>query len=244
MQKYVLPVAIHADVHLSSEQKGIGVDASVGIPKALPVSYRAHAGATYYWQHYDDSYEGWETRFGGEWTFGGVVNYSGTTFSSGGTSQTTNMITIGGPFINFKYENDYMFGIGEYIPGVPAADGGDRYRTAAARLKVGPFKAGINLFTGDPGLSGASRETRIINGREHYVKNVNGDDPDKYRAGVFYIGLGPFRVGKNSEKNRNLFQNKFAHDILTHGKSPYFLVLDINPAWYFYFGSGTGNTLW
>jgi hypothetical protein len=159
VQKYVLPVAIHADVHLSSEQKGIGVDASVGIPKAVPVSYRAHAGATYYWQHYDDSYKGWETRYGGEWTFGGVVSYSGTTFNSGGTSQTTNMITIGGPFVNFKYENDYMFGAGEYFPGVPAADGGDRYRTAAARLKVGPFKAGVNMFTGDPGLDPDMRAT-------------------------------------------------------------------------------------
>jgi hypothetical protein len=83
VQKYVSPVAVHVDVHLfSSEQKGIGVDASVGIPKAFPVSYRAHAGATYYWQHYDDSYKGWETRYGGEWTFGGVVSYARSLYSS------------------------------------------------------------------------------------------------------------------------------------------------------------------
>ena len=238
VQKYVSPVAVHVDVHLfSSEQKGIGIDASVGVPKALPVSYRAHAGATYYWQHYDGSYEGWETRYGGEWTFGGVLSYSGTTFTSGETSQTTNMITLGNPFVNIKYENDYMFGAGKYFPGVPAADGGDRYRTAAARLKVGPFSVGVNLFTGDPGLDGLDRETKLINGREHYVENIYGDNPDKYRAGIFYVGVGPFKFGRNSERIRNTFQNRFAHDYITHGESPYFLWLDRDPEWYFYLGS-------
>jgi hypothetical protein len=72
----------------------------------------------------------------------------------------------------------------------------------------------------------------------------NGNDPDKYRSGVFYIGFGPIKIGRNSEKIRNTFQNKFAHDFLMGGESPYFLWLDKDPRWYFYFGSGTGNTLW
>ena len=247
VQKYVSPIALHIDMHLfSSEQKGIGADISIGLPKAVPISYRTHVGATYYWQHYDDSYEGWETRYGGEWTFGGVLSYSGTTFNSGGTSQTTNMLTLGGPFVNLKYENDYMFGAGKYFPGVPAADGGDRYRTAAARLKVGPFTAGVNMFTGDPGLDPDTRdrfEDENNNMRETYMAS-NGNNPDKYRAGVFYVGFGPFKIGRNSEKIRNTFQNKFAHDFLMGGESPYFLWLDRDPKWYFYFGSGTGNTLW
>jgi RHS repeat-associated protein len=245
VQKYLSPVAVHIDLHFSSEQKGIGADASIGVPKILPISYRAHAGATYYWQHYDGSFTGWETRNGGEWTLGGVINYSGTTFNSGETSQTTNMITFGGPFINLKYENDYMFDL--QLPGVPNADGGDRYRTSAVRLKYGPFTLGINLFTGDPGLQGEIRETFYdpdYNYRETYKENQYGDNPDKYRSGVLYVGFGPFKFGKNSENIRHLYQNQFAHDKLMKGESPYFKVLEKKPKWYFYFGTGTGNTLW
>jgi len=246
VQKYISPVAVKVDVHLiSSEQKGVGINASVGMPKLMPVSYRAHAGATYYWDYYDDSYKGWEKRYGGEWTFGGIVNYSGTTFISGETSQTLNSITIGTPFINFKYENDYMFNAGKYFIGVPAADGGDRYRTAAARLQLGFLKIGVNLFTGDPGLDKDDRLFPVINGRETYIIGKKGDDPDKYRAGVLYVGIGPMRIGRNSEKIRNTFQNKFAHDFMMGGDSPYFKVDKTrNPAWHFYLGTGTGNTLW
>ncbi|MFW5872356.1 MAG: FG-GAP-like repeat-containing protein [bacterium] len=245
-QKDISPIAVHVDLHLSNQQKGVGLDVSLGMPKMAPISYRTHGGATYYWGHYDNSYTGWETRHGGEWTFAHFLNYSGTTFNSGGTSQTTNMITIGGPFMNFKYENDYMFGLGEKIPFVPAADGGDRYRTAAARLKIGRFKAGVNLFTGDPGLN-ADLRPRFFdennNMRETYLETADAH-PDQYRAGIFYIGFGSFKIGRNSEKNRNIFQNKFAHDFMMGGESPYFLVLDRKPMWYFYFGTGTGNTLW
>ena len=218
----------------------------------MPISYRSHRGKTNHSKTYGTK-EGIELREGGEWTLFGVLNYSGTTFSSGETSQTTNMITIGIPFVNFKYENDYMFGLGEHIPYVPAADGGDRYRTAAARLQIGPYNAGINMFTGDPGLDSDNRLFPEINGRETYTISKNGDDPDKYRAGIFYIGFGSFRIGRNSEINRHIFQNQFAHDFMMGGESPYFRRLDELPTddpyytpnkWYFYFGSGSGNTLW
>jgi hypothetical protein len=42
----------------------------------------------------------------------------------------------------------------------------------------------------------------------------------------------------------NPLERGFAHDFIMGGESPYFKVLDIKPRWYFYFGSGTGNTLW
>ena len=252
IQKQISPVAFHVDIHLSSEQKGVGFDVSVGIPKCYPVSYRAHYGATYYWKYYDNSYRGWEQRYGGEWTFFSVLNYSGTTFKNGGEiDQTTNAITIGGPFFNVKYENDYMFDLGQYFPGVPSADNGDRYRTAAARIKAGPLTVGVNLFTGDPGRTWDERNPEPMDYPEYdiyqrmtYTLNESGDDPDKYRAGVFYVGIGPFRFGKNSEQIRHTYQNRFAHDFLMKGDSPYFKVLDIKPKWYYYFGSGTGNTLW
>jgi hypothetical protein len=243
IQKYISPIAFHINIHLSGQQKGIGFDVSVGIPKTIPISYRAHAGATYYWNHYDGSYSGWEKRYGGEWTLFGLVNYSGTTFISGETSQTTNMITLGVPLLNFKYENDFMWGIGEYIPGVPAADGGDRYRTSGVKLTVGPFPVGMNLFTGDPGLDPNNRPYRSINGHETYVSE-NGTSPNKYRAGVLYLQIGPIRIGRNTEGIRHLFQNRFAHDYLTGGDSKWFEVLDRRRKWYFYFGGGTGGTLW
>ena len=46
------------------------------------------------------------------------------------------------------------------------------------------------------------------------------------------------------ENIRHIFQNIFAHDIIMRGDSPYFKVLDRDPCWYFYNGTGTGNTLW
>lgn len=143
-----------------------------------------------------------------------------------------------------------MFDIGKYLPGVPNADHGDRFRSAAARIKLGELSVGVNLFTGDPGKEGGKdgiRETfddPEYGGRRTYVKNQYGDDPDKYRAGVFYVGLGSYKIGWNSEGIRHTFQNRFAHDFITQGESPYFKVLDIQPRFYFYYGTSTGNTLW
>jgi hypothetical protein len=83
VQKYVSPVALHIDVKLGTHQKGLGFDASIGFPKAAPLSYRFNYGKTYYWETYG-GHSGWETRKGGEWTLFGLVNYSGTTFSDVG----------------------------------------------------------------------------------------------------------------------------------------------------------------
>jgi hypothetical protein len=152
-------------------------------------------------------------------------------------SQTTNMITVGIPGLNIQYENDYMFGFS--MPGVPKADGGDRYRTAAVRINAGPFQIGLNMFTGDPGLDPDDRRYEIINGRKVYIEH-NGNDPNSHRAGVFYIGVGPFRFGRNSEQIRHLFQNRIAHG----NKYPWFEVLPGRRRWYWGFSTGTGNSLW
>ena len=110
---------------------------SVDIKKeTYPISYRFNYGKTYYWGTYG-GYSGWETRIGGEWTLLSFVNFSGTTFSGLGypREQTTNTITLGGPFINLKYENDTYLGKFK-LPGVPHGDPeSDAYRTAAARLR-------------------------------------------------------------------------------------------------------------
>lgn len=246
-QKYTQALALHLDLHLSSQQIGLGFDCSFGIPKKYGVSYRTNMGATYYWRFYDNSYSGMEYRLGGEWCAVSCIGYSGITYYQGREKQTTNSIILGTYWCSFAYENDYMFKLSKYIPLVPAADGGDRYRSAAARFRIGVFSVGVNLFTGDPGVDHDIRRTfedPDANGRETYTISANGDNPDEYRAGVFYVGLGPFKVGANSEQIRNFFQNKFAHDFLCRGDSPYFKVLDRPGHAYFYFGTETGNSLW
>lgn len=257
-QKHISPIAYHLDLHLSSQQMGIGFDVSVGMPKSNPYSLRFHTGATYYWHFYDNSYQGTEFRTGMEHCAGGLLGLSGTSFYHGREKdQTTNAIIIGDYSWNIIYENDYMFNLGNHLLFGFAADNGDRYRSAAAKIRIGPhFHTGVNLFTGNPGVDHEVRcieydpnvESRYYDyeagGRATYTTGANGENPNEFRAGVFYVGFGPFRIGGNSEQIRNTFQNKFAHDFLCKGDSPYFRVLDRPAQTYFYFGSGTGNTLW
>lgn len=246
-QKYTQAIALHLDLHLSTQQLGLGFDFSFGVPKKYGISYRSHIGATYYWRFYDNSYSGFEFRLGAEWCAASCIGYSGTTFYQKGGKQTTNSIIIGTYWCNFAYENDYLFNLGKYIPLVPAADNGDRYRSAAARFRVALFSIGVNIYTGDPGLDSGDRRTfndPEADGRETYTISANGDNPDEYRAGLLYVGLGPFKIGVNSEQVRNFFQNKFAHDLLCQSSSPYFKMLDRPTQTYFYFGTETGSTLW
>jgi hypothetical protein len=105
------------------------------------------------------------------------------------------------------------------------------------------------MFTGDPDVGGVFGSRYDIgnfdyteNGREYYTGNTALDP--SMRAGVLSFGFGPFRFGRNSEAIRHVFQNRFAHDILMGGDSYWFLPLDIPPSWFFYFGTGNGNTLW
>ena len=255
-QKYISPIAFHIDLHLSSQQTGIGADCSFGIPKSIPIAGRFHGGATYYWQFYDNSYQGMEYRAGMEWCFMGVVGISGTSFHQGERKQTTNAIILGTPQWSVTYENDYMFHLGDHLLMGFAADCGDRYRSAAAQIRIGLFEIGVNLFTGDPGVDHKYRRTFFdpsvsspyyddnAGGRETYTIGANGENPNQYRAGVFYVGFGPIRIGANNEQIRNVFQNQFAHDFLCKGDSPYFQILDRPGQFYFHFGGATGNSLW
>lgn len=247
VQKYISPLAFHIDLHLSTQQVGLGVDLSLGVPKKCAASYRCHWGVTYYCNFFDDSYTGFEFRLGAEWCLGSCIGYTGTTFFQGKRQQTTNAIILGNYFCNFTYENDYMFNIGKYIPFVPSADNGDRYRSAATRFRFAFFSVGVNIFTGDPGVDHDVRQTfndPDREGRETYTISANGDNPDEYRAGYWYAGVGPFKIGWNSEGVRDFLQNRFAHDWLCKKDSPYFKVLDRPGGLYFYFGTETGNTLW
>ena len=241
IQKAISPVAVKFSYGFGSTNH-FGVDVSLGLSGAP--SYRWHCGASYYFGgNAYGNYTGWETRTGAEFRVLPLVSISGTKFRAGEFSQITNKITIGDAHSNISYENDFMWGFNAVL-GRYKADHGDRFRTAAARIKAGPLSIGINLFTGDPGREGGIngvRQTDVINGHETYIIGKNGEDPDKYRAGVFYVGIGSLKVGWNSEGIRNCFQNKLIHE---PGGYPYFKVLDIEPRFYFYYGTSTGNTLW
>jgi len=75
----------------------------------------------------------------------------------------------------------------------------------------------------------------------------NIDDPSQSH-GIFYLGFGPFRMGRDTENIRNTFQNRFAHDFLNGGSRgsayPWVLTLDRDPRWFFQFGWGNGSTLY
>ena len=259
IQKWISPVAVKGSfLPFGSNQAGIGIDASIGIPQVTPISFRVHGGVSYYWKNEDllgNDLSGWETRRGAEagiqsYLFAGLappglITISGTTYiSKWSGKQTTNLITVGGPFINMQYENDMKpEGIMNYIIplGIPKGDG-DRYRTAAAQIKLGPFSIGTNMITGDAGPD-RHLYTQDVEGGTIYLAN-DDYDPDKYRFGTFYFGVGPVRIGRNSENIRHVLQNKFAHDIMTGGETKWFKQLPLRPRWYWWFGFGSGGTLW
>ena len=62
------------------------------------------------------------------------------------------------------------------------------------------------------------------------------------------LGFGPFRIGWDSEKIRHTFQNRMAHDHLwkyNYGKVyPWVLDNGQDDSFFFYLGSGAGNTMW
>lgn len=240
IQKMVSPVAVHIDFTYGTHQKGLGIDVSIGLPQVLPISYRVNAGATYYWKN-DFTGKGWETRKGAEWGFfSGLVILGGTDYDSPGEEfdQTLQYARFGPPGLNIKYANDWFFDL--EIPGIPKADGGDRFRTGAGKLQIGPIHVGFNIFTGDPGLNKEDRDYKYINGVKTYVE-TNGNNPNKYRAGLGYVRFGPFSFGRDNENIRSYIQN----DIIHSRTGDYYF--DKLKGWpdrsYFQFGWGLGR-LW
>ena len=247
MQKLISPVAFKFNYGFGSTNH-FGVDVSLGLPGAP--SYRWHCGASYYFgKNVYGNYNGWETRTGSEISILPLASYSGTKFKAGKYTQITNKISVLiAPNFRATYENDFMWEMGTIV-GSYAADKGDRWRTAAVRLDFGPLSIGTNMFTGDPGHDDKIRNFELgeiydNEGNLHYYyTQLDALNPDE-RAGVLYVGFGSLRIGWNSEDIRHVFQNKFAHDCLTNGRARWFLPLDIRPTGYFYYGTGTGNTLW
>lgn len=253
VQKYISPVALHIDLRLGTHQKGIGFDFSVGVPKLSPVSYRFHYGKTYFWETYGGR-SGTEIRKGGEWTALGMFSFSGTTFS-GSTyplEQTTYMVTLGIPFSNIKYENDTYLSKFR-LPGMPSGNSkSDGYRTAAARMKFGPFSIGMILHTGytpNPLGDAKYKDTDGDGVNDAYIMTKGDIEDSSQSHGVLYFGFGPFKIGWDSEGIRHSFQNKLAHDGFNGGSrgdgypwvKPFW---DRSPKWFIQFGEGNGNSLY
>jgi hypothetical protein len=250
IQKRISPVALHFNINKSSGGGfNIGVEASVGLPQSMPFSYRWHYGASYYSSSsYDGGVSGYTSTNGKEVSYLGLLRLSSTQYHSKGedgssSSQTTGLVTIGAPGFNIKYQNDFQGTpalFRKLAIGMELGDDGDRWRTAALQINLGFSKFGFNLFTGDPGGVQAERSFSSIDGHDTY----DGGTSDKYRFGAVYYGFGPLRFGSNSEKNRHVIQNRFAHDFLQGGEAKWFRVLPRKPRFYWSFGTGYGSGLW
>jgi RHS repeat-associated protein len=196
---------------------GFGFNATLGF-NAGGFNAGVNFGGSYYTSAPGTGMSGFEGRFGygisqqaGTWAYAAIgIN----NFYSGETSQKTGFITLG-------YNKDYNYTFDNDILG----DGGDRFRTAGNRIRLGNFEVGLNMFTGDPGLK--KRSTGPGGPNETYITGPKGENPDKYRFGGFYIGYRSnrnsqnfYRAGANSEWIRERVQNYWIHKGITG--SPYF----------------------
>lgn len=162
------------------------------------------------------------------------------------------MVTLGTPFSNIKYENDTYLSKFR-LPGMPAGnEKSDGYRTAAARIKFGPFSMGMILHTGYTENPVGDAELEDLDGDGILETRImkKGDIEDSSQShGVLYFGFGPFKVGRDSEGIRHSFQNKLAHDGFNGGSrgsgypwvKPFW---DRSPRWFMQFGGGNGSTLY
>jgi RHS repeat-associated protein len=236
IQKYVSPVAFHVELNFGTNKSGVGLHTSIGVPQVSWFNARVHGGVEYNWKNHGIT-PGWEAQYGYELGVTPFVVVGVTHYNSPGEKfdQTIGHARIGVPFLNLKYANDYFYGL-------PGADNGDRYRTAALKIQIGFVDIGFNLFTGDPGLNENDREVNPRLGGKfgQYEIGKNGDNPDEFRTGALFVGIGPLKFGIDSEGVRNFIQNETVHDKVS--KSPYFKVLDRKNKFYFQFGGGNG--LW
>lgn len=203
------------NLFLGSYGRGLGLNA-ITTYTGSKGSLSAGVGSTYYLSDIGTGKPGLETRiFGGgtfnlskEWSLG----YYHTKFISGETSQYLGNVITSFKDWSFTFENDML------------GDFGDRYRTHASVLTYKDMSIGLNLFTGDPAKDKGLR--RIIEDDGMYGTYLlanDGEDPDKYRLGVFYFRYKIFRIGANSEYIRHWTQNRMIHDNV---KSPQFAMRD------------------
>ena len=249
-QKAVLPLAVRVDVKFGTHQNGLGFDASFGVPQMGLISYRAEAGATYYFSRYGGANRGWQIRNGGEWGFTPAFIYGGTRYrdyDKNGrkvTDQTVHQVTIGGPLRNFQYENDteHFF---DNLAGIPkrqdgGAIGADRLRTASGKFNFGIFELGFRLHTGQGERIEDEFDTNgdgIGDARAVTGGNLNEGE---WSHGIIALGFGPIKAGWDAEGIRHSLQNRLVHDYLSGGirgsEYPWIPRLNRKPRFFLQFG--------
>lgn len=245
-QKLISPFAVKFNLNPSNP----GIEASVGIPQIIPGSVRYHFGNSYGFGAYDGGVNGHASWYGTEVSYAfSLATLSSTKYISSGVDGTSTSQSLGGakfglPFAYIKYQNDWQPELFRGLAPGSFGDEGDRWRTAAVQLNVGGVKAGINLFTGDPGLVAKFRDGEEGTGL-HFDKTVyTTGSPNKYRVGNIYWGVGSIRRNFNNELNRHVIQNKFAHDYLQDSDAKHFQIMNFRFNRYWSFNNGYGTGLW
>lgn len=227
-QKYVSPFALNLDFRFGTHQRSIGFNVSYGVPKTMPYSKRWDQGSSYYWASYG-GYHGYEHRKGSEQSILGAYHWGDNGYESGEFTQTVGKRYFGIPsFFGADVSNDLW------------GDGGDRFRTSHQRINLFPFYIGGSVFTGDPGMEDlrTEKEPNAAAGLS-YIKGPNGD-PDKYRHGVLYFGVGPISIGWDCEAIRHTLQNIIGHNLISP-ETPWFKYKKYQPCPYIQLG---WNELW
>jgi len=208
LQKYFSHTAIHINGGSGNERQFVGVEISVGVPQILPLSYRHHTGAAYYWKDYDNMYSGWETSHGGEWSGLGFIMFSSTNYNRKGEKydQSRDVWKIGVPFLsplfNLQVENDADMNVLN-LPWLPKHEASDKYMSSEIRLRLGLIEMGNTTVTGNPD--------------NYSIEYGEGKGPfgtysdNEFSAGILYLQIGFIRIGYNSETIRDKTQN-WAHD--------------------------------
>lgn len=136
-----------------------------------------------------------------------------------GTSQRSGALRAEFNGQSLYFENDFLAGQGK-----------DRYRTAFLnyryRSDLWVFKTGILLWTGE--TSGIGIQDSIVKGTKQFYKDIaklpfGRTSHGIVFGGIRYGGVGPpigVELGIDSERLRNLVQNKVAHNPLWHRKKP------------------------
>lgn len=243
--KLFSPIAIMPVFSYTNHEINIGVDYSIGLPKALPFAKRTFGGVSFNVKDLIQQNTQIQTKAGLETsTFNGLLSFQNTTYRNERGIQTTGMVTVGYPAFNIQYENDWHpKEIIDFIDpaGVHPAhggDGGDRHYTAAGQVNFAALSFGFKLATGDPGLNFADRS--IVRGGPYgtYSKSQMGTDPDQYRLGLIYGSAFGFHFGINSEHFRHGIQNLLIHDRIG---SPRFRFVPYEPRYYFGFSTQSGT---
>lgn len=184
--------------------RGVGISANASYSSG-EWTFGVGAGANGYQRGVGGGVNYWNGSFGAGYS---VYSFSGTEPQRIGEWSFRGFGGRGG----FRVSNDLSFrGSNGFL-----ADGGDRFRTAAAQVFWDDYSLGILLHTGDPGGAGWEKYLNEKDGKIGHYVSKSANDPS-LRQGVLYAGYRNFRVGWNSDDIRHFFQDIVIHDGLLTG---------------------------